>query len=140
MTANLNPFSVLIADDNEELRAVLVGCLSSLGHAVTGVSSGFTARLLLESRCFDLVITDLLMPDGDGLQVIGDVKKRYPTTRILAMTGGGDMLEAKYCARVARDMGAHGALQKPFTTAQLLAMIQRIMPAFIAAAAGITAA
>ncbi len=118
--------SVLVADDTEEMRAVVAGCLEAAGYDVTCVATGAEAKRALTNRYFDIVVTDILMPDADGIEVIHDVRKRYPTTRILAMTGGGHVLDPMYCVKLARSMGANGALLKPFTASQFVDALKAI--------------
>jgi CheY-like chemotaxis protein len=76
----------------------------------------------------DLVITDVLMPDGDGLEVITSLRRVAPLTRVLAVSGGGNHLRATDCLAFAKGLGAHGVLMKPFNRAQLLAAVNKITP------------
>lgn len=77
----------------------------------------------------DMVITDILMPDGDGLEVITELKRAQPSVRIIAMSGGGHHLRAAECLKFATGLGAHGLLLKPFKREQLLeAVTQQLCP------------
>jgi CheY-like chemotaxis protein len=69
------------------------------------------------------VITDILMPDGDGIEVIRALKKAQPHVRIIAVSGGGRHLEASECLKLASGLGAHGVLRKPFRREELLRLV-----------------
>jgi CheY-like chemotaxis protein len=119
MTAALAALSILVADDEEGIRSLLVHWLERLGHAVATVESAQQATQLLKQQCFDLVITDVVMPDGDGFELIAALRKAQPATRIIAISGGGKFLEGTDCLRIARGLGAHAAVMKPFNWEQL---------------------
>ena len=96
--------------------------------------NGTVARKLAEKTLFDLVITDVLMPESDGPKLIEQVKKVQPTARFLAISGGGRYMDSKECLAIAQGFGADAAIMKPFTREQLLegvgsAMKKRDVPA-----------
>jgi CheY-like chemotaxis protein len=113
--------SVLIADDHAGIRSLLVQWLSHLGHVVASVASAQEATRLLTERAFDLVITDVVMPDGDGFELIAALRKAQPSARVVAISGGGKYLEGTDCLRIARGLGAHAVVMKPFNWDQLQA-------------------
>ena len=118
------PLSVVIADDVVEIQQLLQHWLQDLGCIVTCVSTGTEAVRVLRTVHVDLVITDILMPDGDGLEVISALKRAQPSTRVIAISGGGSHLRAEDCLKLAKGLGAHGVLQKPFDRQQLLALVE----------------
>ena len=73
----------------------------------------------MAQQAFELVITDVLMPDGDGLDLITELRKKQPKARIIAMSGGGRYLEGSDYLKLAKGLGAHTAMMKPFTFEQL---------------------
>ena len=98
--------TILAADDVAEILHLLKTWLGEAGHAVTTLSSGRDRlRLLREGSC-DLVITDIVMPDGDGHDVIAAVTRLCPGTRILAMSGGGRKMPTDTGLRIAKGLGA----------------------------------
>jgi two-component system, cell cycle response regulator CpdR len=111
--------SILVADDEEGIRSLLVHWLESRGHAVAVVGCARQAMHLMSQQCFDLVITDVVMPDGDGFELIAAFRKAQPATRIIAISGGGKYLEGTDCLRIARGLGAHAVVMKPFNWEQL---------------------
>lgn len=106
---------------------VLKQLLTTAGHSVTLVTNAREAAAHLRRTPFDLVITDVLMPDGDGVDLIADVKKFQPKARILAMSGGGRYLEGSDYLKLATGLGAHTAIAKPFKWEQLLAAITKAL-------------
>jgi CheY-like chemotaxis protein len=120
--------SILIADDEDGIRKLLVHWLERAGHTVTCVTGGHAAARLLRAQRFDLVITDIVMPEGDGYELIAEFRKVQPSTRILAISGGGKYLQSADCLRMARGLGAHAVVMKPFNWEQLQAGIEVARP------------
>ena len=116
----MKALSVLVADDEEEIRALLMHWLVGAGHTVTAVANATEARAVTKQRRFDVVITDVLMPDGDGIQLINDLKQAQPDARVVAISGGGLYVEGDNCLKIAKAFGAHAAVMKPFSREQLL--------------------
>ncbi len=122
------PLSVLVVDDVDEIRHLLTQWLREIGATVREAATGNEALRELRGAPVDLLITDILMPDGDGLEVIAEVRRARPTMRVLAISGGGRHLRADDCLKFAKGLGAHGLLMKPFTRQQLLEALSRILP------------
>jgi CheY-like chemotaxis protein len=119
--------SILVADDEDGIRQLLHHWLEGRGHTVAVVDSAQAAIRLLGQQPFDLVITDVVMPDGDGFELIAAIRKAQPNTRIVAISGGGKYLEGNDCLRMARGLGAHAVVMKPFTWEQLQVGIEVAM-------------
>lgn len=113
------PFSLLVADDVPEIRALLHHWLTAAGGEVACAASGQEVSRLIADRAFDLAITDILMPDGDGLEAIAELRRMRAATPVLAMSGGGSHLQALDCLKFAKGLGAQASLLKPFTREQL---------------------
>ena len=77
---------------------------------------------MLKEQAYEVVITDMLMPDKDGLEVMADIRRYHPDVRIIASSGGGRVSSDSYL-HIARKSGAHALLSKPFTLQELLACI-----------------
>jgi CheY-like chemotaxis protein len=120
------PLTVVVADDVAEIRDLLQHWLQDLGCEVTCVATGGEAARLLRTRRIDLVITDILMPDGDGLEVIAEARRVRSNARILAMSGGGNHLRAIDCLKFAKGLGAHGVLMKPFNREQVMEALKAV--------------
>lgn len=119
--------SIIVADDVDEILELVSEYLAGGGHEVERASTGHDVLRLLSKRHYDLVITDVLMPDGDGLDVVVAARRNYPATRVLAISGGGKYMVAGECLRIAKGVGAHGLLLKPFTRQQLLAAVAQVL-------------
>src|SRR4051794_13008531 len=100
MAAAAATLSILVADDEEGIRALLIHWLEERGHTVTSVESAHEASRVFKEQPFDLVITDVVMPDGDGFELISALRKAQPAARILAMSGGGKYLQGTDCLRI----------------------------------------
>ncbi len=126
----MKPLTVLVADDEESIRVLIETWLVRAKHTVVTTGSATEAIAALKQRKFDLVITDVLMPDGDGLDLITALKLAQPAARILAMSGGGRYVEGNDCLKMARGLGAHAVVMKPFSWEQLeTSMAETLAPA-----------
>ena len=116
----MKPLSILVADDEEDIRVLVQRWLLDEGHTVVLVANATEAAKLLTRIRFDVIVTDVIMPDGDGVQLSGDFKREQPQVRILAISGGNRYMDRENCVKIARGFGAHAALLKPFKREQLL--------------------
>ena len=104
---------ILVIDDLKQIRLVIQELLEVDGHDVDLAENGRTALKMTESNSYDLIITDLYMPEKDGLEVIKALKKSLKQVKIIAMSGGGVKKFADDMLKSAKIMGAAVALQKP---------------------------
>ena len=111
--------SILVVDDDEGIRVLLTRWLTGRGHTVTPACNAQEASRHLHAQPFDLVVTDVVMPDGDGFELITASREAQPMARIVAISGGGLYLHGGDCLKMARGLGAHAVLMKPFTWEQL---------------------
>lgn len=118
---------ILIIDDDDNLRAVLRRVLESEGHVVSAACDGREALRVFGSSV-DLVITDILMPEMDGLETIGVLKQRVAGLPIIGMSGGGHIRPEEYL-NVAAILGADRILIKPFAHLALLEAVAELLPA-----------
>jgi DNA-binding NtrC family response regulator len=112
---------ILVVDDEESVRLTLAAILNSQGWDVQSVASGMEGVLLLQTNDFDLVLTDLRMDGVDGLQVLGEAKRRWPESVTIVLTGHASVDSA---IAALRD-GAYDFLCKPCPTEELLATVRR---------------
>jgi two-component system, chemotaxis family, chemotaxis protein CheY len=110
--------SILIVDDDTQIRTLCRVVLEDAGYRVRMASQGAEALRLLDEAPADLVICDIFMPDKDGLETIPELRRRWPETRVLAISGGAGNLPD--FLPTARRFGAVRTLQKPFTRDALL--------------------
>ncbi len=116
----MKTLSILAVDDHEEICALLAENLGRAGHRVTCAHDGRKAADCLADREFDLVITDIIMPEMDGLELMAEVKKRQPAAHLLAMSCGTRYLSQGDCLNLAASLGAHAILPKPFNKKELM--------------------
>jgi DNA-binding response OmpR family regulator len=107
---------IILVEDDESLRTTLTEFLEQSGHEVCIAANGRIAWQFLEGQAFDLVITDLVMPDMEGLEFITKLRKAGHNIPIIAMTGGGRDIYLT----LAEKLGARAILTKPFRLAELL--------------------
>lgn len=117
---------ILLIDDDDDVRRTLVRMLQMAGHEVHEATDGDSGLALFEELKPDLVITDILMPEKEGIETIMILKREHPDVKILAISGGGrsgamDFLE------MARSLGADQVLQKPFRRADLLDLVAKLL-------------
>jgi CheY-like chemotaxis protein len=118
--------SILVVDDEPELRDVIGRVLIDAGHRVTSAANGRDAIAKMGEQTFDLVLTDVIMPEKDGMQVITEARRKQPGIRIVAMSGGGHIPREQYL-KIATGLGAHAVLEKPFTNQELADVIGAVL-------------
>jgi two-component system, chemotaxis family, chemotaxis protein CheY len=114
---------ILVVEDEDQLRTLIERMLRPAGHEVVQAKSGKEAVWLCQERSFDLVITDLAMPDMDGIELIRALRVAYQDLPIIAMSGSF----AGQFMKVPVALGAVGTLEKPFKQRDLLAMVDKIL-------------
>jgi two-component system chemotaxis response regulator CheY len=112
--------SILIVDDEDQIRQLIRTTFEEAGYRVQEASNGKEALAQYRLAPTDLVVTDILMPDQDGLECISTLRHESPNVKIIAITGGSDMIGVLGFLDVAKMLGAHCTLQKPFEMKDLL--------------------
>jgi DNA-binding NtrC family response regulator len=117
---------VLVLDDNPHICLLMKAWLQAMGHTVETGERGrdFVKGSLGETA--DVVITDIMMTDGDGFEVIEAVKAAHPGTKVIAMSGGGSYLPGLEYLKLARILGADEVLLKPFTQRHVVDVLTRV--------------
>ncbi|MEA1980734.1 MAG: response regulator [candidate division Zixibacteria bacterium] len=113
--------SVLVVDDDETIREMISKILSLNGFQVVLASDGFEALNLLEQNRIQIVITDMKMPEMDGMELIGLIKKSYPDIKNIVMTAFGDI----YTIKDAMMKGADDYITKPFNSHEINIIVER---------------
>jgi CheY-like chemotaxis protein len=117
---------ILVVDDEAIVRFTLKKVLQSAGHEVVEASTGLEGVASYKQSPCDLVITDLIMPDQDGVSTIKELKRDFPNVRIIASSGGGRTGNLDYL-KLADLYGADATLSKPFSAADLLKTVQNVL-------------
>ena len=118
---------ILVVDDDALVRETIIVALEIAGHSVRGASYGALALEALGRESFDLVVSDIFMPDTDGIGLLMSVRQRYPHLPVICVSGGSRDGSAPDQLDVSLELGAHGILRKPFTPRQLLAAVETVL-------------
>jgi CheY-like chemotaxis protein len=128
--------SILVIDDEPDVRDAVKRVLDRAGYTVRTTDSAVDALAELERTRTDVVITDIIMPKIDGVQLIESVRKLFPSVRIIAISGGGNFGISAYQPTAitttaylasAELAGAHMGLTKPFESNDLIQAIERVL-------------
>jgi two-component system response regulator (stage 0 sporulation protein F) len=105
--------SVLVVDDNSAVRAAVRSVMERDGHKVVEVENGVEGLREYRSHPADVVVTNIVMPEMDGIELIRELKNSFPNARIIALSGYDDSGDAGYL-HLAEQLGAIATLRKPF--------------------------
>lgn len=120
--------TILVIDDDEAVRDSIAEMLTTAGYDVLQAADGFAGLALFEKRHPDLILTDIVMPGSEGIEIILRIRETSPATRIIAMSGGG-RLKGEFYLDLARRIGADETIDKPFSSEALMAAVTRCLPA-----------
>ena len=117
---------VLVIDDEAAIRYTLQLLLEDSGFAVTVASKGREGMAAFRANPTDLVLTDILMPEQEGIETILQIRGEYPQAKIIAMSGGGRIGNTDFL-RMAEGLGADATIAKPFEIEALLDLMQSLL-------------
>jgi len=117
---------ILVVDDDEQLRAALKRFLEKEGFQVIDASNGAAGLEILNNDPVDLVITDIFMPEREGIGMIMELQQDIPDVKIIAISGGGNVESVDFL-ELAGNLGANKVFQKPFTHKELLAAVRELL-------------
>ncbi len=117
---------ILVIEDDKSFRNVLVQMLDKAGYEVSQAGDGNQALEICRMLQPDVVLTDIIMPDKEGLETIQDLLTLCPNMKIIAMSGGGRVGPDSYLP-LAKKLGARATLQKPFMRDDLLSAIAEVL-------------
>jgi CheY-like chemotaxis protein len=118
--------NILVVDDEDMVRNLIRTVLKEAGYTVWVARDGNEASKLLSQWAFDLMITDIAMPEKAGTVLIQEVRTHHPTIRIIAISGAMTAQPGIYL-RMANSLGADYILAKPFLPADLLQLVKRAL-------------
>lgn len=124
--------NILVIDDSVSMIAFLEHTLAGAGYQVTTAADGKLGLECMRERRFDLVITDLFMPESDGIETIRAAREANLVTRIIAISSKDSIVNLLPAARI---LGALRTIQKPFTAEQLLEIVAAVLELPVPAAA-----
>jgi CheY-like chemotaxis protein len=117
---------ILLVEDDETLRTALAQLLSHAGYEVLDAANGLGALRLLSLQPVDLIVTDMLMPEMDGVEMIFAARRLYPKVKIIAISGGGISSSDPHL-QVARSLRAHKVMAKPIVPADFLSAVHQVL-------------
>ena len=121
--------TILVIDDDPIMRETIRDILQVEGYNVILSSNGREGILCMESESIDMILTDVLMPEKDGIEVIIEAKQKYPNVKILAISGGGYISAANYL-KMAKNLGANESVMKPFDIDDLLGKVNKLLQSY----------
>ena len=124
----MDTLRILVVDDDALVREMLARILVAANHEVTKAADGNEGLHLFDGGAFDLVITDILMPEMEGIETIQELRRRNRETKIIAISGGDRSGNKMYLA-MAEKLGADGVLAKPIRQKDLLDKIDSLLSA-----------
>jgi DNA-binding response OmpR family regulator len=117
---------ILVIDDDEQIRRLLRQVMEWAGHEVLEAADGREGMLKQRKHYADLVITDLIMPEQEGLETITLLKKEFPQVKIIAISGGGRISPDAYLP-AAQELGADRVFSKPFDVRELATTVRELL-------------
>jgi DNA-binding response OmpR family regulator len=117
---------ILIIEDDKELREMIKTALIRKDHVVLEAENGKEALIHFKPSVTDLVITDLIMPDEDGLKVIMKIREMKKGIKLIAISGGGKAGPRSYL-NLAKALGADAIYPKPFSINDLISKIENLL-------------
>jgi CheY-like chemotaxis protein len=114
---------ILVIDDDEQVRALLHEILDRAGFEVVEAANGVEGVKAYRSAPTDLIITDLIMPEKEGVETILEIRGEFPSARIVAISGGGRNGARDYLS-IAAKLGARRVVAKPFSRQEILDAVQ----------------
>lgn len=117
---------ILIIDDDEVITETTKILLQKAGYTTLTAANGAKGLRLCQEHHIDVVITDIIMPEKEGLETIRELRKKFPNVRIIAMSGGGRIDAHNYLSMAAM-LGAHRTIAKPFRRHALLAAVEEVL-------------
>src|ERR1700722_18985692 len=121
MNANIH---ILIIDSDAETRKI---CEEFLSSRKTTTVTTCDSRAAMDEFCRhtpDIVLTELVMPEKDGIELLREIKRNSPQTKVIAMSGGGDLLTTEFVLYLASRLGADGTVAKPVDAGLLLEAVK----------------
>ena len=118
--------SILLVEDREDVREAISDVLIQAGHSVQEAYDGNDAWPFIEHGDYDMMITDIMMPNKNGFDLINDLRSFNPELKIIAISGGGNYLNSKLTVTLA-SLNADASIPKPFTPEQILTAVENVM-------------
>lgn len=117
---------ILIIDDDSDIRQMLKQMLNIEGYDVDEATNGNEAIKIFNDKPADLIITDIIMPDKEGIETIREMRNKYSNIKIIAISGGGRAGPTDYL-KIAKTFGANRTFTKPFDRKEFLDCVKELL-------------
>jgi DNA-binding NtrC family response regulator len=117
---------ILIIDDEEQIREMLRQMLTREGYEVAVADNGKEGMKICREQEIDLIITDIIMPEKDGIEMILELRHDFPQLKVIAISGGGRLGPDGYL-EMAQKLGAHRTFFKPFNRKEILGAVRDLL-------------
>lgn len=117
---------ILLVDDEGAIRSMVSVVLKGEDRVFVEASNGTEAQAFLAADSYDLVISDVIMPDCDGIELVMSIRRKQPDVPVIVMSGGG-RVQANHYLNLAEKLGAAKVFEKPFDTVALRATVNEIL-------------
>lgn len=121
--------NILVVDDEAPVRNLLADVLEKEGYTVFTAATGVEASEIYNSNSIDLIITDLVMPEKGGIDLIMELKKQEPRVKVIAISGGGGITGRFDYLPIAKLVGATEIIAKPFQVTEIRAQVAKMLAA-----------
>ena len=121
--------NILVVDDEAPVRNLLKDVLEKEGYTVFTAETGVKASTIYDSNDIDLIITDLVMPEKGGIDLIMELKKKEPNIKVIAISGGGGITGRFDYLPIAKLVGASEIIAKPFQVTEIRAQVAKMLAA-----------
>jgi len=118
---------ILVIDDEKDIRDLICKILDKNGYYAQSAENGKQGMIYQQKEKFDIIITDIFMPEKEGIETIIDLKKRYPDIKIIAISGGTRGGTADYL-EMAKQFGADYSFHKPFNVNEVVKIVKEFFP------------
>ncbi len=117
---------ILLVDDEESIRKLVLTVFEDSEYTFVEASNGAEALNVMDVQAFDLIITDIIMPDCDGIELVMTVRKKTPEIKVIVMSAGG-RVRADHYLNLAEKLGASRVFEKPFNTVELRETVAELL-------------
>ena len=118
---------ILVIEDDVDFRTMLKLKLEHRGYEVVEAQDGKEGIQLYRQAPTDLIITDIIMPEKEGIETIIELKRDYPDVKIIAISGGSLRIDAEFCLWYAKELGVPYTFTKPFDFKEFLSAVQELL-------------
>jgi len=118
---------ILVVDDDKPTRDVLKAFLKDEPYSITEASNGVEALAKMQESSFDLIITDMIMPEMNGIEMLLEMKEMNIDTKVIAMSAGGEEMDRENALQLVKILTAWNTINKPFKRVEIISLIKEVL-------------